>query len=257
MDWGFFAFLFVASISLVVLVNLRKKLFVPFGQAGLLYREGKFVEQLEPGLHRYTDPLGKLELVNISTLTSVLTPPHIEVISADQFSFRLNVSVLFTITQPQVFHENHPADALAGSNAQFFPDPQLRMNRVYPVLSNAVSAAIAAMPLESFLAANKDALVEIPGQLAHVMPGIEVDDVILTSITLPPELRKMLTEVERAKREGLAALERAKAEQASLRALANAARNMADNPGLAKLRVLQTMESAKGAKTFVLGKDES
>ena len=63
----------------------------------------------------------------------------------------------------------------------------------------------------------------------------------------------MFTEVERARREGLASLERAKSEQASLRALANAARNMAGNPQLAQLKMLQVMENAKGAKTFVLG----
>lgn len=63
----------------------------------------------------------------------------------------------------------------------------------------------------------------------------------------------MFTEAERARREGLAALERARSEQAALRVLANAARNLAGNPELAQLRLWQTMENAKGAKTFVLG----
>ena len=63
----------------------------------------------------------------------------------------------------------------------------------------------------------------------------------------------MFTEVERAKRAGLASLERARAEQASLRALANAARTMANNPDLAKLRLWQVVEQAAGQKTFILG----
>ena len=249
-------FAIVAVIAVSMLMNLRKKFVVHFGQAGLLYREGKFVEQLEPGTHRFADPLSKLEVTRISTLPSVLTAPQVEVISADQFSFRLNVSVLYTIQEPRTFHENHPADAFGASQPEFYVDPQSRMDRVYPVLSSTVTAAVAGSTLDEFLAHPKEALAGIADELANVMPGAVVDDVIITAITLPPELRKMLTEVERAKREGLAALERSKAEQASLRALANAARNMADNPELAKLRVLQTMESAKGAKTFVLGKDE-
>jgi hypothetical protein len=70
---------------------------------------------------------------------------------------------------------------------------------------------------------------------------------------MPPEIRKMFTEVERARRDGLAALERARGETASLRALANAARSLSGNPQLAHLRTLQAVESAKGAKTFVFG----
>jgi hypothetical protein len=41
-------------------------------------------------------------------------------------------------------------------------------------------------------------------------------------------------------------------EQASLRALANAARSLRSNPELAHLRMLQTAETSKGAKTIVL-----
>jgi regulator of protease activity HflC (stomatin/prohibitin superfamily) len=70
---------------------------------------------------------------------------------------------------------------------------------------------------------------------------------------LPPEIRKMFTEVERSKMEGEAALERARGEQASLRALANAARLINDNPALANLRFLQMVEHTSGPKTIVMG----
>jgi len=63
----------------------------------------------------------------------------------------------------------------------------------------------------------------------------------------------MFTEVERSRVEAEAALERARGEQAALRALANAARLIKDNPALANLRFLQTLETATGAKTFVIG----
>ena len=96
-------------------------------------------------------------------------------------------------------------------------------------------------------------MAAIHDAVAGAVPGLTVTRLLLTEVTMPPEIRRMFTEVERARREGLAALERARAEQASLRALANAARALASNSGLARLRLLQTMESAKGAKTFVLG----
>lgn len=65
----------------------------------------------------------------------------------------------------------------------------------------------------------------------------------------------MFTEVERSKLEAEASLERARGEQASLRVLSNAARLIKDNPALANLRFLHTLEQAPGAKTIVLGSD--
>ena len=58
--------------------------------------------------------------------------------------------------------------------------------------------------------------------------------------------------MERARREGQATLERAHAEQAALRALANAARMLKNNPELQNLRLIQALSEAKGA-TVVLG----
>jgi len=56
----------------------------------------------------------------------------------------------------------------------------------------------------------------------------------------------------RARREGLAALERARGETAALRNLANAARMIEQNPHLLQLRTLQVMEHTMG-NTYVLG----
>ncbi|HEY0204879.1 MAG TPA: hypothetical protein VGC15_12105, partial [Acetobacteraceae bacterium] len=54
-------------------------------------------------------------------------------------------------------------------------------------------------------------------------------------------------------REGQAALERAHGEQASLRALANAARMLRNNPELQNLRLLQAIGTAGSPVTIVLG----
>lgn len=65
----------------------------------------------------------------------------------------------------------------------------------------------------------------------------------------------MVTEVERARREGEAALECARGEQAALRSLANAARLLKGNPELHALRVLQALAASPGKvpPTLVLG----
>jgi hypothetical protein len=60
----------------------------------------------------------------------------------------------------------------------------------------------------------------------------------------------------RARQEGLAALERARGEQAALRSLANAAKMLDGNPALMNLRILQTLSASQGTTpppTVVLG----
>ena len=54
------------------------------------------------------------------------------------------------------------------------------------------------------------------------------------------------------KKEGLAALEKARGETAASRNLANAAKMVKDNPALLQLRVLQTLEVGRG-NSIVLG----
>ena len=243
------------AIAVVLLAALVRTVLarhvVRMGHVGLLYSSEKFVEVLEPGSYWRIDPFGHDTIVNISTVPTALIPSQYDVISKDQFAFRLSLAPLVTIHDPRAFHEGtQPVDDELG---HLYMGLDFRFSRLSPVLAHGVLAAVATKTLEEFLADPQGALAGLNEELAGVLPGTTLDRIAITSIQLPPEVRKMFTEVERARREGLAGLERARAEQASLRALANAARNLAGNPHLAQLRMLQTMESAKGAKTFVLG----
>jgi len=71
------------------------------------------------------------------------------------------------------------------------------------------------------------------------------------------ELKRAFGEVARARAEGLAKLERARAEAASLRKLANAAPLFREHEGLAQLKTLEIAQrAAEGANsTLVLGLD--
>ncbi len=52
--------------------------------------------------------------------------------------------------------------------------------------------------------------------------------------------------MQTARHEGLAALERARGETAALRALANGARTLAENPALVQMRTAQVVADAGG-----------
>jgi hypothetical protein len=65
-------------------------------------------------------------------------------------------------------------------------------------------------------------------------------------------LKKIFTQVVRARQEGLAALEKARGETAALRNLANAAQLVERNPYLMQVRLLQVLGQQSG-NTVVLG----
>ncbi len=250
MNW--FVFLgFTLFITVIAVRHILKRKIVHVGTIGLLYRRGIFVRELAPGLHRYWDIMGNTRVVIVPTVQLSLHHHEVSVISKDQFSFRIGLTPIGTVRDARAYHE-----AQLPSSAEHSWD-RYGLGLNLPLLSPALNAAaidhVSRLTLDEFMADPKAGLEDIRLQLGDLTPGVEITSLLLNAITMPPEVRKMFTEVERAKREGLAALERARAEQASLRALANAARALQSNPQLSHLRMLQTMENARGAKTFIVG----
>ena len=68
----------------------------------------------------------------------------------------------------------------------------------------------------------------------------------------PGELKKIFTQVVQAQKEGMAALERARGEDAALRKLANTAKLLENNPNLLYLRFLETLETSQAGHKIVL-----
>ncbi len=241
----------VAALALLFGVLLSwQQVVVRTGTVGLVYHNGVFKRQLEPGLHRLLDPLrrSRVEIVPLITMPSMNYP--LSLMTRDQFAFRAQMTAIFRVADPRVYHEARP---VAVNQSKFTFGAVLETDRLHPELASAMLGWAAGRSLEEIIAAPLDGLDALVPGIESQLAGLTIEKLLLTDLTVPPEVRKMFTEVERARREGLAQLERARSEQASLRALANAARTLQSNPQLAQLRLLQTMEAAKGNKTFVLG----
>ncbi len=207
------------------------------GQVGLVYRDGVYARQLAPGRHR----IGMRE-----TLTVVSVAPQLivvsgqEVLSADGFLPRLTAVATFAVTDAH--------RAVSGHDAGYREMLTLE-------LQIALRGLAAARPAEDLVRTPRETLeAELMGavEAAATALGLAVASVRLRDVNLPADLRRLLTAVEKARREGQAALERAHAEQAALRSLANAARMLRNNPELQNLRLIQALAEAKGA-TVVLG----
>lgn len=84
--------------------------------------------------------------------------------------------------------------------------------------------------------------------------GVDVSKVAIRDLVVPGEQRRLLAQIVDAKLAGQAQLERARAETAALRNLANAASMLRDNPDLFKLRLVQEMANSTG-NTYVVDTD--
>lgn len=203
----------------------------------LLYINGQFARLLSPG--RYFN-LGwqRRDIYTLRRHAQFLTTSPLDVTSADKLVFRLAATVTYEITDPRQAFELNDLDA------------HLRL-----AVTTAMTRLAADHTLESFLTERGVLDERLLAMLSAPIAGCTIKAVAIMSVILPPEIRRLFTEVERAKLEGQATLERARGEHAALRSLANAARMLKGNPELMNLRVLQALSVSNGKRppTLVLG----
>jgi regulator of protease activity HflC (stomatin/prohibitin superfamily) len=205
-------------------------------ERGLRYDRGRFTGTVDPG--RYWLLRNRSTITTLDTRPTVVTIPGQEVITADGVSIRVSLAVEYQIIDPAVAINEH--EDYRGA--------------LY------VAAQIALRELAS--KTEVDVLLERRGELGAELQertvevarglGLELRSVELKDLMFPGELRRTFAQVVAARKEGLAALERARGETAALRNLANAARVMSGNPALMHLRLIQELGKTPG-NTIVLG----
>ncbi len=244
-EFSWLAFVVIFTAVLVLLVILRRGKQTGFDQSvyewqtGLLYRSGRF--EREVGAGRYWLFFNR-SLYTVPKTEQTLVVSAQEVLSQDRLQFKISGLVTYIITEPRKIFE-----ATAGLTGQGLQtDLQLALREI-----------AASRPLEKLIDERKALDAEL---LALVSPkaaarGVKVTQAAVRDLILSAETRRLYAEFERARLEGLAALERARGEQAALRSLANSARMLKGNPELMNLRVLHALQGQPGkqAPTIVLG----
>jgi len=223
-------------VTNIACTRYHHEFIVTEGYAGLLFHEGQLVSTLPAGRHIRWGRNYRLVAVDIrKTLLQVAGQ---EVLSADNVGVKL--SVVLTTQIVDAAKSVQAADNYAA--------------HIYNATQAAVRTVVAGVPMEALLTQR----VAIGAQLRELIApqaeavGVQVHAADVRDVMLPGELRKAFSEVLKAKQEGQAALERARAESAALRNLANAARLIEGQPALATLRFLQTLEASTAGQTFVM-----
>jgi regulator of protease activity HflC (stomatin/prohibitin superfamily) len=236
-----FRFLVVAVLAiagLAVLASLGSKLRTTIFEyeRGLRFSRGRFTRVLEPGVYWSLPALVRIQRVDVRPTRAVVAGQ--EVLSADGVAVKGSVMATYQVVEPQ-------KAVLASDDFRA---------AVYSELQLALRAVISERGIDDLLQQR----AEIPARLKaiageRVRPlGVELQDAALRDLTFPGELKKIFTQVVKARQEGLAALEKARGETAALRNLANAAQMVERNPALIQLRLLQVLAQQPG-NTVVLG----
>jgi regulator of protease activity HflC (stomatin/prohibitin superfamily) len=233
-------FILTAVVALiatkVVRARYRHEFIVLDGFAGLIYHEGKLSETLAAGRHVRWGKHYRLALADVRK--ALLQVAGQEVLSADNVGVKLSI-VLTT----QIVDARKSVQAADNHTAH-----------IYSATQTAVRAVVAGVTMDALLTQR----VSIGEQLRELIApqaeavGVQLHAVNVRDVMLPGELRKAFSEVLKAKQEGQAALERARGESASLRNLANAARLMENQPALATLRFLQTLDNSNAGQMVVM-----
>jgi len=202
-----------------------KKITVHPGVQLVEYVRGEFTRVLEPGQHRRPS---KATYLPVQTRAQITSMPVQEVPTADGLTLRVSTAALWTVADARRFVEvaSNPVD------------------HVYLAVQVALrDLVVAAEVAESAALVRRDgpAVLLAAARAAAEPLGVDVHAVVVKDVLIPVEVRSAQAELVTARTRGQAELEKARAESAALRSLANAAKLLDDHPALAQLRLVQAL----------------
>jgi regulator of protease activity HflC (stomatin/prohibitin superfamily) len=232
-------FLLLVIVLSLSIQRLLLKVTVYEYERGLKYVGGRHEKVLEPGEYWFLKT--NTVVTRIDIRPRVIAVPGQEILSSDSISLKVSLVAQYEII-----------------------DPYTAMNKVasyseslYLVLQVAARELIGSHKIDELLEQRRTfghQLLESAAPKALEF-GIKLTSVDIKDIMFPGELKKVFSQVVKAQKEGLAALEKARGESAALRHLANAAKLLENNPALMQLRILQSLGESSG-NTLVYGVTE-
>jgi regulator of protease activity HflC (stomatin/prohibitin superfamily) len=204
-------------------------------ERGVRYRQGRLRGLVDPGTRVVLRQVDEVRVVD--GRPSFLVLEGQEVLSSDGVAIRISLAAQYVV-----------GDAVAAVTA----DQDYR-RALYLLLQLGLREAVAGRTVDQVLSARSEigpaVMAAAAGPISRI--GIELLEVHVRDLMLPAELKRVFAAVVAARKDGEASLERARAETAALRSLANAGRMVEDNPGLLQLRIMQQLGETPGATVMI------
>ncbi len=230
--------LIITSVILIFIIKVLyfKRITIFEYERGLKYSKGKFKKILNPGQYWIFTYSTSIRKVDIRPKFVSITGQ--EIISADSITLKISIAAKYEIIKPDIA-VNH------SENYQ---------EAFYLILQLALREIIGLAKIDEVLEKRNlfgEKLMQLTTTKVEEL-GLKLLSVNIKDIMFPGELKKMFAQVVKARKEGLAALEKTRGETAALRNLVNAAKMIENNPNLMQLRLLQLIGESSG-NTVVLG----
>lgn len=209
------------------------------GQAGVLFRDGQYVETLPAGRFAFWKSIVEVKVVPVETRETILDVAGQDIMTADKVTLRLNALVSYRIVDARL-----ALASVDNATQALYRETQLSLR-----------ALVGTRELDAFLA-DKDGLAKelengLRGRMAAM--GVEIVQIGIRDIILPGEMKDLLNKVTEAKKAAEANLIARREETAAMRSQANTAKLLQDNPTLMRLRELEVLEKvAANSKLNVL-----
>ncbi len=201
---------------------------VPADHVAVLFVDGRYVETLSPGRFVFWKNIAVVKLVRVDRRETVLDVPGQEILTADKVSLRLNTVVVYRV-----------ADAVRAVTT--VDDAR---QALYREAQLALRASVGARTLDALLADKESLAQELTDRVKTRAAsfGIEVSALGVRDVILPGDMKVLMNKVIEAHKASEAAVITRREEAAALRHQLNAAKLLAENPTLQRLRELEAVE---------------
>lgn len=202
------------------------------GHVGLLSVDGVQAAVLPAGTHRFWTDGRKRTVRQVDTRWRTRDVTGQEILTRDRVTLRVNLSADYRVTDP----------VRAASEVKDFDEALHRS------LQLAFRKTLGAVTLDTLLSdkvsVDTEAAAAVRAEMAAM--GVEVGQIALKDVILPGEMRDILNRVVTASKEAEANVIRRRDEAEATRALLNAAKVMADNPVMLRLKELEALTGIAG-----------
>lgn len=210
-------------------------------EVGVLFVQGKIVGTLPAGRHAFWTGLQTVKVSTFGMRETVLDIPGQEILTADKVTLRLNAVACFRMADPiKVITQ------IDDANQALYREVQLALRTV-----------IGNRELDTLLTDKEAVGLELANLVRQRAAGLglEVQAIGIRDLILPGEMRELFNKVIEARKAAEANLIARREEAAALRHQTNAARMLAENPTLLRLRELETLEkvATSGELKIILG----
>ena len=229
--------LLIFLIFAVIVVLRMFLVVVPEYERAVLFRFGRVKQDASgPGLI-FRIP-GVDRVVKVNMRVEVIDIPPQAVISKDNVTLQVDAVVYFQVVDP--------VRSIIGVDSSRFASQRVAMTSLRSIIGR--------FELDQLLAHRDEVNSELRAQIASSTEawGVEVRQVEVRDITLPPELLRAMARQAEAERERRAKVIAATGELEASKELAEAAMKLSESSGALQLRTLQTLAEVATEKNSTL-----